>query len=112
MEGYGKYGIKTIWLDAAEPQRNSEATLYKARFAAGTDAEVGGAWVQQHTRAFADGMKSVGIEPSEYFVLPRHAWVWCQPLIRLLTCHRRALGVILLVSGVGCVTRALIESLN
>ena len=44
------------------------------RFAAGTDAEVGGAWVQQHTRMIADGMKTIGIEPDDYFILPRHAW--------------------------------------
>ena len=44
------------------------------RFAAGTDAEVGGAWVQQHTRMIADGMKTIGIEPEDYFILPRHAW--------------------------------------
>ena len=44
------------------------------RFAEGTDAEVGGAWVQQHTRMIADGMKTIGIEPDDYFILPRHAW--------------------------------------
>ena len=32
---------------------------------AGTDAEVGEAWVQQHTRMIADGMKSIGIQPDE-----------------------------------------------
>ena len=59
------------------------------RFAAGTDAEVGGAWVQQHTRMIADGMKTIGIEPDDYFILPRHAWAgtWSHPTTRLVaTC--------------------------
>lgn len=74
MDGYGKYGIKTIWIDAAEPERMDEANVGNWRFALGTDAEIGEAWVQQHTRMIADGMKSIGIEPEDYFILPRHAW--------------------------------------
>lgn len=68
MEGYGKYGIKTIWIDAAEPERFGDKDVGDWRFHAGTDAEVGGAWVQQHTRMIADGMLSIGIQPEDYFV--------------------------------------------
>lgn len=42
---------------------------------AGTDAEVGEAWVTQHARSFHDGFASVNISASDYFILPRHAWV-------------------------------------
>lgn len=75
QEGYGKYGIKTIWIDAAEPERFDEKDVGNWQFALGTDAEIGGAWIQQHTRMLAEGMKSIGIEPEDYFILPRHAWV-------------------------------------
>eukprot|EP00329_Picozoa_sp_Boothbay-MS584-11_P001985 21254_4 len=33
------------------------------------------AWIQQHTRMIADGMKAIGVMPEDYFILPRHAWV-------------------------------------
>jgi len=75
MEGYGKYGIKTIWIDAAEPEHFGGANEGQWRLAAGTDAEVGMAWVQQHARVFADGFATRGITPDEYFILPRSAWV-------------------------------------
>lgn len=32
------------------------------------------AWTQQHVRTFADGFGTIGIGPSDYFVLPRHIW--------------------------------------
>jgi alpha-D-xyloside xylohydrolase len=73
-QGYGQYGIKTVWLDAAEPERPDGKTLGQWRYGAGTDGEVGEAWVTQHVRTFADGFASKGIAPDEYFVLPRHAW--------------------------------------
>jgi alpha-glucosidase (family GH31 glycosyl hydrolase) len=41
----------------------------------GTDAEVGEAWIQQHARTFADGFATKGIAASDYFILPRHAWI-------------------------------------
>eukprot|EP01043_Picozoa_sp_COSAG02_P058814 COSAG02_NODE_7384_length_3039_cov_9.723391_1_plen_496_part_00 len=68
MEGYGKYGIKTIWIDAAEPERMDDKNVGNWRYHLGTDAEIGGAWVQQHTRMIADGMLSIGIKPEDYFV--------------------------------------------
>ena len=41
---------------------------------AGTDAEVGEAWVQQHAKMLHDGMATKGIGAGDYFILPRHAW--------------------------------------
>lgn len=73
-DGYGKYGIRRLWLDAAEPERFTMFDVGHWRFAMGTDGEIGEAWIQQHVRTFADGMASIGVTPEEYFVLPRHAW--------------------------------------
>ena len=74
MQGYGKYGIKTIWIDAAEPERMDAANVGNWKFKLGTDAEVGEAWVQQHTRMIADGMASVGIQPDEYVACRRFSY--------------------------------------
>ena len=73
-EGYGTYGIKTVWIDAAEPEHNGGSKEGTWKMSKGTDAEVGEAWIQQHAKTFADGFATKGIEPSEYFILPRHAW--------------------------------------
>ena len=73
-EGYGRYGFKTVWMDAAEPEHFGGAAEGTWRLSEGTDGEVMGAWLQQHVRIFADGFASKGIAASDYFVLPRHAW--------------------------------------
>ena len=72
-EGYGHLGIKTVWIDAAEPEHfgGPEGTW---KFLAGTDAEIGEAWVQQHTKMLQDGFATKGIMPGDYFILPRSAW--------------------------------------
>ena len=79
--GYGRFNITTVWLDAAEPERPTMDTVGQFLFSEGdqwwrkdqyanqmitllsssdyhqqgTDAEIGSAWVQQHTRTFAEG---------------------------------------------------------
>lgn len=78
MAGYGRYGIRRIWLDAAEPERigsNPSQTVGQWRFSAGTDVEVGEAWVRNHARTFTEGMATIGVGPDDYFVLPRSAWI-------------------------------------
>ena len=55
-EGYGKFGIKTVWLDAAEPERPQMDTVGKFLFSAGTDSEVGSAWIHQHVSNFYTGV--------------------------------------------------------
>merc|ERR1719220_1516990 len=72
--GYGRFNISTVWLDAAEPERPTEETVGQFLFSKGTDAEIGSAWVQQHTRTFAEGFAGQGLRPDEFFTLPRHAW--------------------------------------
>ena len=73
-QGYGRFGIKTVWIDAAEPEHFGSQFEGTWRYLAGTDAEVGEAWVQQHARMLQEGFASKGIEPGDYFILPRHAW--------------------------------------
>ena len=72
--GYGRFGMKTVWLDAAEPERPSADTVGSFLFSAGTDAEVGSAWVQQHVTTFSEGMAAQGFRPEDFLLLPRHAW--------------------------------------
>jgi len=72
-EGYGQYGIRTVWLDGSEPERNSyNFGLFS--FAGGTDNEIGESWILQHVRALAEGFASDGYAPDEFFLLPRSAW--------------------------------------
>jgi alpha-D-xyloside xylohydrolase len=73
-EGYGRYGIKTVWIDAAEPEHFGAAQEGTWRMSLGTDAEVGEGWVQTHAKTFAEGFASKGIAASDYFILPRSAW--------------------------------------
>jgi len=73
-EGYGRYGVKTVWIDAAEPEHFGEKQEGLWKHTAGTDAEIGEAWIQTHAKSFAEGFATKGISPEEYFILPRHAW--------------------------------------
>jgi alpha-glucosidase (family GH31 glycosyl hydrolase) len=80
-EGYQKYGIKTFWLDADEPESflpvaapgkrffNDEGRGWK------TDNEVGMGWVQKHHRMIHDGEKTVFCSHFyiKMMVLPRQA---------------------------------------
>lgn len=72
---YGSLGVKTIWIDAAEPEHFGADNEGKWKYLLGTDAEVGEAFIQQHALSFAEGFATKGITPDDYFILPRHAWV-------------------------------------
>jgi alpha-D-xyloside xylohydrolase len=73
-DGYGKFGIRTVWLDGSEPERGTSYNFGQLRLAGGTDSEVGEAWIQQHVRAMAEGFADDGFAPNEFFLLPRSAW--------------------------------------
>jgi alpha-D-xyloside xylohydrolase len=74
-DGYGKYGIKTVWFDAAEPEHNGASMEGHWRLHAGSDGELMMGWNQLHTKMLADGFAAKGIMPEDYFILPRSAWV-------------------------------------
>ena len=73
-QGYGRLGVRAVWLDAAEPEHFGGGLEGQWRLAAGTDGEVGMAWAQQHVRAFSEGFAGKGLGPSDVLLLPRHAW--------------------------------------
>ena len=86
--GYGKYGIKTVWIDAAEPEHFGADMEGQWKLQGGSDGELMMGWVQLHARMLAEGFASKGIMPEDYFILPRSAWVgtwrysaalWCVP---------------------------------
>ena len=73
-EGYGKYGIRTVWLDGSEPERSTSYNFGQFSLAGGSDMEIGESWILQHVRALSEGFVSDGYEPDEFFLLPRSAW--------------------------------------
>ena len=75
MQGYGQYGFKTIWVDAAEPEHFGGSSEGSWKLLAGTDAEVGAAWVRDHAKMYNEGFATQGIQPGDYFILPRSAWI-------------------------------------
>ena len=72
--GYGRFGIRTVWLDGSEPERSTAYNFGQFSLAGGTDNEIGEAWIQQHVRAMAEGFASDGYAPNEFFLLPRSTW--------------------------------------
>lgn len=74
-DGYGKYGIKTVWIDAAEPEHNGASMEGLWKLQGGTDGELMMGWNQLHTRMLAEGFSAKGITAEDYFILPRSAWV-------------------------------------
>jgi len=79
-EGYLKYGIKTFWLDADEPQHDglSQDTDGYLQGAGAPLAEVGEAWVLEHHRMVAEGLQETGIQSGDFMALTRSAWAGSQ----------------------------------
>jgi alpha-D-xyloside xylohydrolase len=77
-EGYGKLGIRTVWLDGAEPERSTADNFGNFSMFGGTDTEIGESWILQHVRALADGFASDGLAPDEFMLLPRSTWSGAQ----------------------------------
>jgi len=61
-----------------QPERSAADNFGQFRLAAGTDSEVGEAWVLQHVRAMAEGFAGDGYAPDEFFLLPRSTWAGAQ----------------------------------
>jgi alpha-D-xyloside xylohydrolase len=74
-EGYYKYGIKTWWLDACEPELRPENSD-NLRYHIGPGLEVGNAYPMLHARAFFEGMRAEGED--EILSLCRSAWAGSQ----------------------------------
>ena len=73
-EGYGKYGIKAMWMDQSEPDHQYFISGGQWRLAKGLDTEVLPAWTSDWSKGFADKMAELGNKPGEFFLLSRSAW--------------------------------------
>ncbi|MEG3615433.1 TIM-barrel domain-containing protein [Isoptericola haloaureus] len=74
-ENYGRYGIRTFWLDEAEP----EYGVYdfdNYRYHAGPNVRVGNVYPQHYARAFAEGQRADG--ETDVVNLLRCAWAGSQ----------------------------------
>ncbi len=74
-EGYYKYGIRTWWLDACEPEMRPEQPE-NLRYYLGPGAEAGNIYPMLHAKGFYDGMRAEG--EKEILSLCRSAWVGSQ----------------------------------
>ena len=81
-EGYQKYGIKTFWLDADEPESFLPVAAPGKRFFNDggwkSDNQVGMGWVQKHHRMIHDGLISEGVESGDFTMLSRGFWAGSQ----------------------------------
>lgn len=74
-KNYADYGIKTFWLDEAEPEfTNYNYELYS--YHAGEVSEVGNMYPREYSRLFYEGQKSIG--QTDIVNLVRCAWVGSQ----------------------------------
>ena len=71
-EGYGKYGVRAMWMDQAEPDHTVYISGGQWKLAKGLDTEVLPAWTYEWSRGFSDKMDELG--ESEFFLLSRSAW--------------------------------------
>jgi len=77
-EGYGKYGIRAIWMDQSEPDHAAYISGGQWQFHAGTDAEMLPTWVKYWGQGFQRELESAGHKPGEYFILSRNGWAGTQ----------------------------------
>jgi alpha-D-xyloside xylohydrolase len=73
-QGYRRYGIRTFWLDACEPEMRPEDPESNVLHM-GLGSEVQGVYPREHARGFAEGLRSQG---EEVMLLCRSAWAGSQ----------------------------------
>ena len=74
-DGYGRYGIRTFWLDACEPEmrpEDPEGALYYL----GPGMAVQNVYPREHARGFAEGLRASGED--DVLLLCRSAWAGSQ----------------------------------
>ena len=84
-ENYLKYGIKTWWLDACEPELVPEQPE-NLRYHLGPGLEVGNVYPMLHARGFYEGMQAEG---EQEIVLPVPVGLGGQPALRRAGLVRR-----------------------
>lgn len=80
-DAYAKYGIDMFWLDNAEPDYNVY-DYENYRFYLGTHLSVGNIYPKLYSKAFYDGMNSIGRK--NFVNLERCAWVGSQKYSQVL----------------------------
>ena len=78
LAGYGRYGVKAMWLDETEPDRTGEADhalrIGKWSYEGTNCLELGPTWRQQWLRTMTDTLKNLW-GAGNYFLLSRSAWL-------------------------------------
>ena len=74
MSGYGKYGVRAIWMDESEPDHVEYISGGQWELFAGSDTEILPAWVKYWSDGFRRGFEQIGAKPGEFFILSRNAW--------------------------------------
>lgn len=69
-----RYGIKTYWLDADEPERTLPDESGEYHYHAGQDTEVGMAYPREHQRMASQGLQAAGHPLGDFIMLSRSAW--------------------------------------
>ena len=73
-EGYGKYGVKAMWMDQAEPDHTRYISGGQWNLHQGVDTEVLPAWTYEWSKGFSDEMQRRGVKPGDFFLLSRSGW--------------------------------------
>lgn len=74
-KNYADYGIRTFWLDEAEPEFTNYS-FEQYRYHAGSVSEIGNIYPREYSRLFYEGQKSIG--QTDIVNLVRCAWVGSQ----------------------------------
>ena len=74
-QNYMKYGIKTFWLDEAEPERHTQDIGTRYGYHEGTDAQIGLAWSRAEQQMVYEGLQGEGIGDDDIFMLSRSFFI-------------------------------------
>merc|ERR1712166_96557 len=74
-QNYMRYGIKTFWLDEAEPERHTQDINIRYKYHDGTDNQVGLAWSRAEQQMISEGLLAEGLEQDEIFMLSRSFFI-------------------------------------
>ena len=75
-DGYGRFGVKAMWMDESEPDHAAYISGGQWKLAKGIDAELLPAWVHAWSRGFAEAAaRDAALAPGEFFLLSRNAWL-------------------------------------
>jgi alpha-glucosidase (family GH31 glycosyl hydrolase) len=74
-KNYMAYGIKTFWLDEAEPERHTQDIGTRFGYHDGTDAQIGLAWARAEQQMVYEGLHDSGVGDDDIFMLSRSFFI-------------------------------------